>query len=472
MIRYFRKVFVDMNRKKKKWSDLFTNLFYYKAVWIVVGFLTVFPFVRIHIEGYIKITLVWGAICFFVIFVKKEFEFRRIDNILLFLFCLSYGITILSNREGHFFEEVSLLAYTVVFLFLFTRCDRNKTREQICKEILSLFKIVVILTFIYSCIMLVIFLFSIQGELKIGDTATYPYGIWEGRLWGFCNPNNGGTLNYISIIFSFLIFLWDKKKCKFLISNIILQFCCFSLTQSRGAMLALCTFVAGYIFFLKKNIYSYSGKKGIAYKILVVLISVVLLYDIYDFTLSALERVRNIPYHILSMTEGNSIDEMEGREEELKRKVDRSNVAGETSGRTELWKIGIKTYLRKPVFGIGHRSIDDVLNKELSLEQYKNSAGGELHNIYITILVSSGCIGAILIFTFWGLLLWRCLRYLCSKNTDLFGKHLMLLLPTWFVGDLVESRIMLSTCFLSILFWIVTGYILYYLRIEEENTRN
>lgn len=461
-----------VTERKFSWKDFVSDPFYYKVVWVVIGLLTAVPLIRVHIEQYIKIILVWGVVSVLYLFVKKKLEFRRLEKILLLLFCVSYGITIVVNWGNHTGDEIALLAYTGLFLFLLTCCDRSKTKQEIQKEIFILFRIVIAITFVYSSISFVMFLVSAQGYIKLPNTK-FPYGMWESRLWGLYNPNTGGVLNYISVIFSWFILKWDKcsKKFKiFLWVNIVLQCCCFALAQSRGAMLAATVFAAGYIFFVRKTRRTYTGIKNWLYRFILAVSVAILLQIGNSVVLSGMEIVREVPRYVVGIFNPDAV--RNGKDlEKLKRKVDSSSAAGETSGRSDLWALGLESYSENFVFGIGQQSIDDVLKEGLSKEWYENSASGGLHCVYITILTSCGTVGAVFIAGFWFILLRKGLKYVLLPNGKEFIKSLLLLLPAWLAGDLVESRIILSTNYLAVFFWIMTGYMMYYLQKEKKEVK-
>ena len=180
-----------------------------------------------------------------------------------------------------------------------------------------------------------------------------------------------------------------------------------------------------------------------------------------------MELVREAPRYVAGIFDPDVIKS--GKDlEKLKRKVDSSSAAGETSGRSDLWILGLKSYKENLLFGTGQQKIDDVLKEGLSEEWYENSSSGGLHCIYITILTSCGTVGAVFIAGFWIILLRKGLKYVLSPNGNAFVKSILLLLPTWMAGDIVESRIILSTNYLAIFFWIMIGYMMYYLQEEKK----
>lgn len=453
--------------KRSKVMDLFTNPFYIKCIWVIIGLLTAVPIIRIHIEHFIKIILIWGLLVLAYLFFTKKLNLKKIEMVLLVLFSVSYAITIVLNFGKHTGEEISLFMYTVTFFFLLTWCDRDKKAEQIRKEVLCLFKIIAWMTFVFATICLVMYFASVQSEIII-EKSIFPVGMWEGRLWGIYNPNTGAVLNYISMIVIVLILQWEKKSKKLKILywiNFAIQACCFVLTQSRGATVALYVFLVLYIIFVRKNKFSFNGLKDKGYRLLLAVVTVVLLRVGYDLALSGLQIVKEVPYRIIYTLNGEEDTEQKLKEKDqlAKREVDKSNAASETSGRSDLWKLGIEAFSENPVFGIGNQSIDDVLKEGLSKKWYDNSARGGLHNIYITVLVSAGAMGTLFLLAYWAVILWKGLKYELSAKSDRFGQQLLVFIPAWLAGDLVESRIVLSTGFLAIVFWIVIGYSMYFL---------
>lgn len=456
-----------MESVKRNCKNIIMNPFYIKCVWVIIGLLTAVPVVRIHIEHFIKIILVWGLVVLLYLFFSRKLRLKRVEMILLILFSVSYGVTIIVNFGKHTGEEISLFLYTITFLFLFTWYDKEKDSVQIRKEVLSLFKIIVAITFIFSTICLVMYLTSVQSEIVVGNSI-FPIGMWEGRLWGIYNPNTGAVLNYISMIVTVLILQWEKKHKKIAVLywiNFVVQACCFVLTQSRGAKVALYVFIILYIFFVRKNKVVFKGLKDKVYRAVIAVVAVIVLNVGCDMALRTLQIVKEVPYRIVYALNGddNAQQKIKEKDQLEKRKVDKSNTASETSGRSDLWKLGIEALSERPAFGIGNQSIDDVLKEGLSQKWYDNSAKGGLHNIYITVLVSVGALGASILFVYWAIILWKGLKYELSAKSNFFARQMLVFIPTWLAGDLVESRLVLSTGFVAIIFWIVIGYSMYFL---------
>ena len=137
------------------------------------------------------------------------------------------------------------------------------------------------------------------------------------------------------------------------------------------------------------------------------------------------------------------------------------DLNGFSTGRSTLWKVGIDVWKTEPVLGIGYRNIDDALKTGLSKYDYKNSAKGGLHNIYITTLVSVGLVGFGFFILFLVSICTKGYKLLKHPKISKLDKSLISFIPMILVGDLVESRILFGMNFVCIIFWIMMGYLFY-----------
>lgn len=448
----------------KKIAEFLKNPFYVKLVFIIVGLLTSVPFIYQQIEGGIKIILIWSAATLIYIAIKNWKYLVKLEYILLILFVVSYIGTILVNFGKNTIDEIMLLAYTGIFLFLLTYIDKTKSKEEVKREICVIFFTIIIITFLYSLICLVMFCFSIEGVFLYRDIE-FPYGMWEGRLWGLYNPNTGAVLSYISLISTFLLGKYglniNSIYRKVLNVNVVVQICYFVLAQSRGGLYAFLTYVVVYCFFIVKNNESSKKlKKRILRRCIVAYcaLSVIMFSD--DIILEGLSY---IPECIYVVTHPDTSWEKQN----LKREEKEDSIESQTTGRSDFWKLGIEIYKDNLIVGVGQRSISEEMEKTFSKEWYDASKGGGLHCVYITILASCGTIGSVMIFTFFAVICVKGLKFLLNKTHSKFEKCVMNFIPAMLIGDLVESRIVLTTGFLAIFFWIMMGYTMYYFENRE-----
>ena len=317
-------------------------------------------------------------------------------------------------------------------------CDTDRDEKEIKKELSILSWIVVSITFVFSLIGFLMFLFSISVEISHGET-TFVYGMRENRLWGLYNPNSGSVLNYVSILLTVLL---PKKKLGVKIFFFIKK---YNFKETKQALKwcykAVVTVTLCVVVIAGGNLL----KTGLGY------IPVAIEEAMPDAESHLLEKDKFL--HGKGEKPSTSLERLDKKE---------NNLESISTGRSDLWKMGLKAYTKSPVFGIGYRSIDDVLVEEMSKGAYINSSGGGLHNIYITVLVSCGAVGFILFALYLLCVLKRVAFGIFNPNISTYGKCIMAFIPVWLVGELVESRIVLGMNFQAIIFWIMIGYVGYY----------
>lgn len=407
--------------------------FYLKMLLIISSLLTAITPINHYFRNVYKIFFViclpWLAYLFLKNKLYKKWEFN-----LLILFIIFYLITILLNRN-HLLNELAMIGYLALFFFM-SVCSNQLTKLDIHKEIKIILAVFLGITFIYSLCSFIMFLFQYQIIFEIGDSQ-HIFGMYEGRLWGLFNPNTGSML-YLAGIYSAVYFLKIAKKALlkyFSIIAIILEISTFVLCQSRGAWVCFLVFIISYILFVLTN----RSKKQKMFLILLVLISFAVepLYRNSLNILPALANQNNLSSQRLDQNKTADIDTF-------------------TSGRTGIWKAGLSGYIKSPIFGIGYRNIDQTL-QQLPETVYSNVRKGGLHNVYLTILVSSGICGFLVWLAFIVRVLLKGLKYFSSCQEF---KIIYLLIVSLLVADLVESRIMFGMNFVGIIFWLLIGYLI------------
>lgn len=447
-----------------------TIVFLTKCLLVVLGLFTTIPYINDVGRDIYKLCCAWCFLCVAYLFIKRTKTFLKLEYLLLFLFCCSYAITIFVSGTEHLINEVAILGYTGMLFFAMTYCDADREEKEVKRELIILSWIVVVITFVFSLIGFLMFLFSVSAEISHGDT-TFVYGMRENRLWGLYNPNSGSVLNYVSIILTLLL---PKKKLGvkiFLGINIVIQSVCFILTQSRGGWVCLIAYMVIYFLFIKK--YEFKETKQIlkwCYKAVVTAVLCVVVIAGGNLLKTGLgyipvaieEAMPEVEDHISE--KDKFLHGKGGRPSTNLERLDKkeNNLESISTGRSDLWKMGLKAYTKSPVFGIGYRSIDDVLVEEMSKGAYINSSGGGLHNIYITVLVSCGAVGFVLFALYLLCVLKKVVFGLFNPNRSTYEKCIIAFIPVWLVGELVESRIVLGMNFQAIIFWIMIGYVGYY----------
>ena len=390
-----------------------------------------------------------SAIVLFYICYTLLFKWKKIivDRKFLSLFGLLAGSHLLSaifNRSGHLIGNVIEILFMVTYILLFTMLESGQLKKLFdwiayTVQIVSFSSAIFAFTLLVSKVLIL---------FKIGQQSYY-YGVMNGRLWGIVNPNASAIFSYISIVLAMYLIHKGSKYSVYLKLNNVIQLVYFATMQSRGALLSLVLMIGFYSFFISR------GK--LAKRFLIFIVSALLV----SATNIGLSYVTSIYISsgkatVLDLNKGQSYAETDSSV--IKKTGELHLIETTPSGRTYIWKNAIKMGSAKPIFGYGVRNVPDYYTKYFSKFEIQNSLiGGNFHNIFVTIFVSSGILGLVSFLLLLGYIIKRFLTYLIvsKKNSE---KLIMILFFGILFGQLFESQIMYSTNFINIIFWLIIGY--------------
>ena len=461
----------------------------FKCITIIALFIVQVPFIHIAIGSCIKYILVLGVVACIWDAVKNKFsKFYDKVNVLLVIFVILYGVTIFVNRDLFLVENIKQLVYMAVFFYLFFMID---SKNDIYWDTTIVSFTVVLITFILSFLSFLTYILNIYEWYQTLDGLEWVFiGTSSGRLWGLYNSNVCGTIAMTSIISTlFLAFNSNHKKdikaiikYLFLSVNIILQYFVLILSGSRGPYYALLLTLSVIVFVavIKKSTCNTVLKTVLAFSMAVLML--VMIVSASSFTHNHIHRLimvsnedaaniekdsayENIIESILvkyfentsaltgsfGSSVSNSVLGGVGRKE--------SGDLASSSGRTDIWKSGIEVFKTSPIFGVTREGLPtrvECINGELS----GAINNGGLHNIYLTILVSSGIVGFIAIAIAVLTVLIEFLKVLFSKqqldNCMLFSFAMVF---AFLISELVENRILYQVTAFNAVFWIYFGYL-------------
>ena len=390
-----------------------------------------------------------SAIVLFYICYTLLFKWKKIivDRKFLSLFGLLAGSHLLSaifNRSGHLIGNVIEILFMVTYILLFTMLESGQLKKlfdwiSYTIQIISFSSAIFAFTLLVSKVLIL---------FKIGQQSYY-YGVMNGRLWGIVNPNASAIFSYISIVLAMYLIHKGSKYSVYLKLNNVIQLVYFATMQSRGALLSLVLMIGFYSFFIN------GGK--LAKRFLIFIISA-LLVSAANIGLSYVTSIyiSSGKATVLDLNKGQSYAETDSSV--IKKTGELHLIETTPSGRTYIWKNAIKMGSAKPIFGYGVRNVPDYYKEYFSKFEIENSLiGGNFHNIFVTILVSSGFLGLISFILIIAYVGFRFVSYLIQskKNTE---KLVMILFFGILFGQLFESQIMYSTNFINIIFWLVVGH--------------
>lgn len=382
-------------------------------------------------------------ICYTLLFNWKQI----IDRKFFTLFGLLSGSHLLSaifNRSGHLFGNVIEILFMLTYVLLFIMLQSG----QLKKLFNGIAYTVQFISFSSAIFAFGLLLSRVLILFKIGEQSYY-YGVMNGRLWGIVNPNASAIFSYISIILAMYLIHMGSKYSVYLKINNVIQLVYFATMQSRGALLSLLLMIGLYSFFAMRGSFL---KRFITF----ILVGVMITASNIGLSYATSFYISSEAATVLDLNKGQFYAKDDSS---IIQKTGELHIIETTpSGRTYIWKNAIKMGSAKPIFGYGVRNVPDYYTEYFSKFEIQNSLiGGNFHNIFVTVFVSSGILGLLSFILILGYVIQRFLTYLIvsKKNTD---KLIIILFFGILFGQLFESQIMYSTNFINIIFWLGIGY--------------
>jgi len=452
-----------------------------KCFFIAATLGTASPFIHIVVAPFMKVLLAWGII---LLGYKICTNWRMYLNkyyILLAAFCVSYGITILLNRGMNFSANMKALAYMVVIFGVIFCLDFHKSKEQMIREMKVMTLVFVGVSFLLAAASLYTYVFSVKGHAMYNGQWVY-YGMFENRLWGLYNPNTGSAINTLTILLisGYWIFFRPKRKVMkaFFVINVLCHYFCLLLTNSRTALYTLIIGV-GMLIFLSGQYYWHGERLKVSILLkqaVFALLGCVIVFVSVEPVRAGLSYVPSAVKYVKVNVLG---DEGSGKieKEELERlEEEEERPGGIFTGRTVLWKAGIDTFKEAPVFGVSRENIFERVDRNLHDKYWeKDLERGGLHNIYLTVLVSSGIVGFVIFIAFIIIYAVKAIRYAFSQKARKENGFVLCLLAISAVQlmmEFLEARILYQVGIFYIIFWCIAGYALYFIDKPEESKNN
>jgi hypothetical protein len=147
---------------------------------------------------------------------------------------------------------------------------------------------------------------------------------------------------------------------------------------------------------------------------------------------------------------------------------------GILTGRDELWQAGFRGFLDHPIWGTGREGIYDVCAPYLHDETWQGSlSNGGLHNIFLTILVSSGITGSLIMMAFLLYLTVFVVKSQLKRGTLLknpIASVSLIIILMMGANELLEARILYRVGIFYPVFWLYLGYLVSCCRMEESES--
>lgn len=437
-----------------------------------------FEIVAVHpveiLAGWVNgITFIWGIfICLHMMF-NGPYKFKIENKNVAFLFiilgfftsCLNFSSNILLNLITNF--------NNFMYIFLFLGMSKNTNKDKADAEMNFLFKFIVYFSFLVSIISIYI-LFAYKNINFMG----HDIGISQNRFFGITtNPNQLAFLSVVSI-FSCNLLQDSYFKHKFKINKIFLKICTtlsvvtLFLTDSNAAFIFIIIYLSIRLFY--ENFASYDKLKNVNFlrEIIFVFMFITLIISGSFLARMGCQKLVTKIVNSQKLNEHLSEEQKTLRLDDFKEplKIGRGNHEL-SSGRILLFKQGIKLSKIHPIIGIGRENLyyysKIYINNGLAFPN--NHA--DLHNIYLTIIVSYGWAGfalfMILVLSSIYKITYGIFIRIHSENSKIISK-LFAIIVAYFAYANFEVGILSGIAFADVLIWLYLGYAMTFINSNKK----
>lgn len=248
--------------------------FSFRCVFLAVTLMTAVPYLKWELEPYLKLFLLWGAVCVAADLYRGGRSLRDPSLWVLGIFCGAYAVSVFVNRSSNFSANLRNLLYMViVFLVCYGdarsmggTCDERSAQkrkkdvssgkkiraahavasdsshvgqpdgnyagqpggshagqsdsnytgisresEGIVREFRTYLRLMSVGTFLLSMVCLATYIFKINVMYVRGERRGY-LGYWDDRLWGLYNANTNGFICAVSILISIFFIVWGLVR--------------------------------------------------------------------------------------------------------------------------------------------------------------------------------------------------------------------------------------------------------------------
>ena len=452
----------------------------YRKITLVICLLYFMPSTLSLTNLPMKIAFLWGLlIALYEFLIKKNF-FNMKYKWLLIAILLSFFITIILNINHLFLPSVYNFGYLIISLVVFFPADIKQTQEQRKEEMYTFNMIFIGVVFIAAVVSLVQFLFLISYHVPTGTPGLLArQGFMEHRLFGiYTSPNVGAIFGYCSIVLSVINLLLKKSTMKmklFFFFNFAIQLIYLILSSSRGGQVVTISFLvlSLLLYVIPKFRNTFYEVTNIRNRWMIFTILFLLLFLLFGNTPTK-NMLGKIPTMFENKTEFLKEDKEVSGEEKIV--IEHSDENAELSaGRFTIWQAGFKTLNQSPLFGYGETdfygnsdgSILDKVNLSTLDKNELKRAHGNMHNGYVQVLVISGIVGFVFIYTFYAFnILSLIKRFVSTENNSPSNSDYLLLgiilvfMITIFIDEMVEVHLLFNKRdVISMIFWYYLGYL-------------
>lgn len=459
-------------------KSIFFNTSIFRIVYLITLFFEMIAFVDVIALGIKCIVLLWGGFIFVNNFLITQKVFKVKYNTIICSFIAVGLITSFWNLSKDLPANLVFVYHSIICFFVFYGIYIERNHQKVEKEMVFLLKTFVVLSTFFSVLSLGVLIF--KAQINIGS---YYLGIFRNRLIGvYTNQNLLAFSMVVSIVScdimrdkyvrehykSFSFPSWTAVLCMFI------NFLSLFLSDSNASFVFIIIYFTVRIFYKSLSAYSSVGVKQFVREGVSLIIccatmiagSFVARNTCQDMISLLLNDVHKIEEPLTDDAPGIAPNQSPVNTYMPDVAIGRENY-DISSGRVTLFKQGLKLFLINPVIGIGRGNLVAYGEKYID--------GGlifsELHNAYLTILVSYGVVGFSFFIIFAILVGVSICKYLFRSvyvpSASVFNK-LFAILVAYCAYSVFEKAILSEITFMVVFFWLILGYAVSYKEHEEK----
>lgn len=427
--------------------------------------------------------LAGGIIIIYNFFTNRSLFTKNYAWILwiyIFICCISSFTMI---KYGYFDNLKTIIWSCILFgvLYLYTA---NNNKEQVKKVIkiafisLSIVWSIAILIGIYQYIM------QIGYQVKLdGGTSLKAQGFFYNRLFGiFVDPNFAAVTSVILLFASWYGYKISSKywKKSIWILNLLIQLIYIILSGSRTGFVVLTIGFLIYVFLKFKIILSNKEKNNLMKTIIKGLFTIICIIAAFFVLKTTLEYIPNLINRSNESNINNSVNK--GSENNNNNNINKDNVnkvelnrtdlknKGVSNLRFQLWGDCLKIFKSKMLFGTSPRNLIPYA-KDIFPNTYP-ARGLDYGNGYLSVLVGTGIVGAIVIFLFLIAIGKKIIVYTLTNKYQKESSECELnilsltIIGIMLVAGFINQELFLINSINTALFWLLLGYLM-----EKTNER-
>lgn len=461
-----------------KISCIVSNTCLFRKVYIITLFFEMVAFLDIIALALKCVILFWGSFIFIKNFIFTKRVFKVKYSFWIWGFIAVGIITSIYNISKDLPANLVFVYHSMICFFIFYGMYTEEKHDKIEKEMVFLLKAFAILSTVFSMISLI--LLVVKAQVNIGP---YHLGIFRNRLIGvYTNQNLLAFSMVVSIISLDILrddFITDKYKNSrlpnwFMILSAFINFLSLFLSDSNASFIFIIIYFTVRIFYKSLSKYSSIGirqfiREGASLLVCCATIisgSFIARRTCQDMINALLNDVHNIENTVTDDNPGFVPNPSPLSNYMTDTVIGRENY-DVSSGRLTLFKQGVELFKHSPAFGIGRGNLVAYGNKYID--------GGlifsDLHNSYLTILVSYGIVGFAFFLIFAVLVALSICKYIIRSSyipsSEVFSKLFSGLIAYCAYG-IFEKAILSEITFMVVFFWLILGYAVSYKEYEEK----